>query len=139
METACDLCDRLREKGYAITPQRRTIFEVLEGAHDHPTAEDVHAQVVRRLPDVSLATVYKTLKELVTMGEILELNYHGSRSRFDPKVHAHSHLQCERCGRLEDVEMAFDELKLPRRLNAGFKVTRHEVVFHGVCPNCVAS
>lgn len=134
MNTSNDLCQRLREKGYSVTPQRRTIFEVLENAHYHPSAEQIHEEVRRRLPDVSLATVYKTLKELVAMGEILELNFHGDRSRFDPKVEAHSHVKCERCGRLEDVESSFPEIHAPR--HTGFMIRRHEVVFYGLCPAC---
>lgn len=136
MESACALCDRLRERGYAVTPQRRTIFEVLEGVTHHPSAEQVHEEVRRRLPDVSLATVYKTLKELVQMGEIQEFNFHGDRSRFDPRVDRHSHLKCNVCGRLADVDLDFAELSLPRQLRAGFEIERHEVVFHGRCPEC---
>lgn len=138
METAHALCERLRERGYAVTPQRRTIFEVLEGVTHHPSAEQVHEEVRRRLPDVSLATVYKTLKELVQMGEIQELNYHGDRSRFDPRVDAHSHLKCRRCGRLADVDLDFGHLKLSVEHSHGFNIERHEVVFHGVCGDCQA-
>lgn len=136
MESACALCERLRERGYAVTPQRRTIFEVLENATHHPSAEQVFEDVRRRLPDVSLATVYKTLKELVQMGEIQELNFHGDRSRFDPRVDRHSHLKCEACGRLDDVDLDFADLSLPRKHRAGYEVHRHEVVFHGFCPDC---
>jgi Fe2+ or Zn2+ uptake regulation protein len=136
MESACALCERLRERGYVVTPQRRTIFEVLEGATHHPSAEQVYEDVRRRLPDVSLATVYKTLKELVQMGEIQELNFHGDRSRFDPRVDSHSHLKCERCGRLADVDLAFEDLELPRKHRGGFEIRRHEVVFYGLCPDC---
>jgi Fur family transcriptional regulator, peroxide stress response regulator len=136
VESACALCERLRERGYAVTPQRRTIFEVLEGAKHHPSAEQVFEEVRRRLPDVSLATVYKTLKELVAMGEIQELNFHGDRSRFDPRTDRHSHLKCERCGRMEDIDMDFGELDLPRKHRAGFEIKRHEVIFYGLCPGC---
>ncbi len=137
MESARALCDRLRERGYAITPQRRTIFEALEGATHHPSAEQVHEDVRRRLPDVSLATVYKTLKELVSMGEIAELSLHGDRSRYDPRVDVHSHLKCDICERVVDVDLDFAELVLPARCRAGFVVDRHEVVFYGRCPECL--
>jgi Fe2+ or Zn2+ uptake regulation protein len=136
METAQALCERLREQGYSITPQRRTIFEVLEGTVEHPTAEQVHAEVRKRLPDVSLATVYKTLKELVAMGEILELNFHDDRSRFDPKTGDHSHLKCVQCGRLEDIDCNFDHLHLQPCDRHGYQVLRHEVIFYGNCPKC---
>lgn len=136
METAQALCERLRERGYAVTPQRRTIFEVLEGVTHHPSAEQVFDEVRRRLPDVSLATVYKTLKELVRMGELQELNYHGDRSRFDPRVDAHSHVTCRACGRVEDVEWCLDRLDLPPAFHGDFEVDRYEIVFHGMCGDC---
>jgi Fe2+ or Zn2+ uptake regulation protein len=138
METACALCDRLRARGYSVTPQRRTIFEVLEKARHPPSAEQVCEEVRRRLPDVSLATVYKTLKELVQMGEIQELNYQGDRCRFDPKTQPHGHIQCTGCGQLHDVDLGFDDLELPKRLRGGYEIDRHEVVFYGRCPQCQA-
>lgn len=137
MESACALCERMREKGFAITPQRRTIFEVLEGVTHHPSAEEVYESVRKRLPDVSLATVYKTLKELVSLGEILELNFDGDRSRYDPKVGRHSHLKCERCGRLDDVDLDYANLEVPKNYRQGYSIRRHQVVFYGLCPDCV--
>lgn len=138
METAQVLCDRLRERGHVVTPQRRTIFEVLENREDHPSAEVVHDEVRKRLPDVSLATVYKTLKELVSMGEILELNFDGTRGRFDPKVHDHSHLRCDRCCGVFDVEFDPSTVQLTQN-HRGFHVTRVDVVFHGLCRGCQKS
>lgn len=136
MESSGALCERLRERGYAVTPQRRTIFEVLEGAKHHPSAEQVFDEVRRRLPDVSLATVYKTLKELVRMGELQELNYHSDRSRFDPRVDPHSHVTCQTCGRVEDVELCLDRLDLSPTYHGDFTVERYEIVFYGTCGDC---
>ena len=135
METAQQLCERLRERGFVITPQRRTIFEVLERATHHPSAEQIHEEVRQRLPEVSLATIYKTLKELVEQREILELTFDRGISRFDPKTHDHSHLRCDRCGHLEDVEEAV-QCALPAQHVTQFRVERTEVVFHGMCATC---
>lgn len=135
METSQSLCDRLRARGLVVTPQRRTIFEVLEKREDHPSAETVHEEVRRRLPDVSLATVYKTLRELVSMGELQELNFDGTRSRFDPKVHDHGHLWCERCEGVLDVEI--DPSKVRQAIcRTDILVTRADVVLRGLCPTC---
>ena len=135
MHTAQQLCDRLRERGFVITPQRRTIFEVLEKACHHPSAEQIHDEVRQRLPEVSLATIYKTLKELVEQKEILELNFDRGISRFDPKTHDHSHLRCDVCGHIEDIEEAV-ACELPASHQTRFRVTRADVLFHGVCGAC---
>ena len=109
MFTVEEVCKKVRERAtidgnpMKVTPQRRLIFKALEGNNQHPTAENIHNQVREVFPDISLATVYKTLRELVEMGEILEIKHEGELSRFDPRTDDHSHLVCEDCGRLEDV------------------------------------
>ncbi|HEY3998372.1 MAG TPA: transcriptional repressor [Candidatus Xenobia bacterium] len=138
MQTAAELCEKLRHQGLKVTPQRRAIFEALENNTQHPTAEQVHDMVRARMPDVALGTIYKVMQELVDMGELLELNFHGDRSRFDPNVSDHSHIQCQGCGRLQDVPQLFPSLSVPSELARGFRIDRHEVVFYGLCPECLA-
>ena len=62
------LPDRLEARGWRITPQRRAVIGALEGEHVHLSAEQVHAAARRAVPEVSLATVYNTLNELVSHG-----------------------------------------------------------------------
>ena len=93
----------------------------------------------RILPEVSLATVYNTLNELVTMGEIAEVRYAPGPSRYDPNVgpQPHHHLLCTSCGALFDVEAAgvtVPELEATER--HGFVIDGAEVVFRGTCPTC---
>jgi len=133
-----DLLERLRGREWRVTPQRRVIAEVLTGEHVHLTAEAVHAAAQKRLPEISLATVYNTLNELVAMGEVLEVAAGSGPKRYDPNVTvAHHHLVCTSCGMLRDVVP--DEVSL-QALHAnnlhGFVLTGVEIVFQGLCPNC---
>jgi Fur family transcriptional regulator, stress-responsive regulator len=124
-----------------VTPQRRVVAEVLSGEHVHLTAEAVHAAAQEKLPEISLATVYNTLNELVAMGEVLEVSAGSGPKRYDPNVMmAHHHLVCTSCGTLRDVLPDAASLEM---LNAGdlhgFVLTGVEIVFQGVCPNCAAA
>src|SRR5690348_11143748 len=100
MFTVEEVIARLRESETArgvqmkITPQRRLIFKALEGNTSHPTADDIYREVKDIIPDIAIATVYKTLNELVKLGLLVELRHDGDLSRFDPRTDQHSHLMC---------------------------------------------
>ena len=132
------LLERLRTRGWRVTPQRRAVAEVLTGDHVHLTADEVHERARARLPEVSLATVYNTLGELVDMGEVLELRIGDGPARYDPNVHArHHHLVCTGCGALLDIQPAgVEQLKLPRSQQHGYVIDDIDVTFRGRCPKC---
>ncbi|MGA5700928.1 Fur family transcriptional regulator [Peterkaempfera bronchialis] len=133
-----DLLERLRSRGWRLTAQRRVVAEVLDGDHVHLTADEVHARAVGRLPEISRATVYNTLGELVTLGEVLEVSTDGRAKRYDPNAHhAHQHLICSRCGTIRDVHPTGDPLAaLPTGERFGFVVSNVEVTYRGICPDC---
>jgi Fe2+ or Zn2+ uptake regulation protein len=135
------LLERLRTRGWRVTPQRRAVAEVLAGDHLHLTADEVHERARARLPEVSLATVYNTLGELVEMGEVLELRIGDGPARYDPNAHArHHHLVCTGCGALLDIHPAgVDQLKLPRSQNHGYVIDDIDITFRGRCPRCSKS
>ena len=132
------LPDRLQAQGWRITPQRRAVIEALAGEHVHMSAEQVHAAARRVVPEVSLATVYNTLNELVGMGEISEIHLADGTARYDPKTGPdHHHLLCDNCGLTFDVEpLGVEGLSLPRAQRYGMTVETVEVVFRGRCSNC---
>lgn len=111
---------------------------MLDGDHVHLTADEVHARAVGRLPEISRATVYNTLGELVTLGEVLEVSTDGRAKRYDPNAHhAHQHLICSRCGTIRDVHPTGDPLAaLPTDERFGFVVSNVEVTYRGICPDC---
>jgi Fur family ferric uptake transcriptional regulator len=121
-----------------MTSQRRVVAEVLDGDHVHLTADEVHARAVRLLPEISRATVYNTLGELVTLGEVLEVPTDGRAKRYDPNAHhPHQHLVCSGCGTIRDVHPSGDPLAdLPVGERFGFTVSQVEVTYRGLCPAC---
>lgn len=133
-----ELLDRLRQRDWRLTAQRRVVAEVLTGEHVHLTAEAVHGRARVLLPEISLATVYNTLNELVVMGEVREVQAGDGPRRYDPNVtFAHQHLQCVRCGILWDVEPSgAAALALPVDQQRGFRLLAVDIVFRGLCPGC---
>lgn len=124
-----------------MTPQRRVVAEVLDGEHVHLTAEAVHQRAQHLLPEISLATVYNTLNELVAMGEVLEISGAGGAKRYDPNARLdHHHLVCTRCGELRDVFPRGErQLSLESSDRHGYELTGVDIVFRGLCPRCAAS
>lgn len=136
-----DLLERLRGRGWRMTSQRRVVAEVLDNDHTHLTADEVHARAARRLPEISRATVYNTLGELVSLGEVIEVSTDGRAKRYDPNAHhPHHHLVCSDCGTIRDVHPIGDPLSdLPVKERFGFAVSRAEVTYRGRCPSCAGA
>jgi Fe2+ or Zn2+ uptake regulation protein len=129
------LVDRLRTRGWRLTAQRRVIAEAMSGEHVHVTADEVFERARGVLPEVSRATVYNTLHELVGMGELLERTHADGRKRYDPNVEErHHHLVCVDCGQMLDVRA--DDPRLPEDQRHGFELLDVEVVFRARCPAC---
>jgi Fe2+ or Zn2+ uptake regulation protein len=133
-----DLLGRLRGRGWRMTSQRRVVAQVLDGDHVHLTADEVHARAVQRLPEISRATVYNTLGDLVSLGEVIEVSTDGRAKRYDPNAHhPHQHLVCSRCGTVRDVHPTGDPLAdLPADERFGFTVSEVQVTYRGLCPAC---
>lgn len=129
---------RLRDRGWRLTPQRRVVAEVLAGDHVHLTAEAVYIRAQQLLPEISLATVYNALNELVDMGEVLEISTGDRPKRYDPNATAaHHHLYCVGCGDLRDVNpRGTDALSLAPSQQHGYELLDVDIVFRGRCPDC---
>jgi Fur family ferric uptake transcriptional regulator len=135
------LLERLRQRRWTLTPQRRVVAEVLVGDHMHLSADEIHGRAVARLPEISRATVYNTLRELVDLGEVIEVSAGGRAKLYDPNAHdRHQHLVCEGCGLVRDVHPAGEaDLTLPPRQRVGFTIVAVDVVFRGRCPTCAGA
>jgi Fe2+ or Zn2+ uptake regulation protein len=134
-----ELAGLFRSRGLKVTPQRECIFTVLDGTVTHPTADGVYAEARKRMPTISLKTVYQTLNDLAEMGEIHDLDLGTGSSRFDPNVSPHHHLVCTTCGKVRDVPTEMASVGLPPGEVQGFVVDAAEVVFRGLCASCRAA
>ncbi len=120
-----------------MTQQRRVILETLRILRTHPTADEVYAVVRRRLPRISLGTVYRNLDELTRCGLIRKLDMGGAPARFDGDTAAHCHIRCLRCVRLDDVSVKSAKVHLQAVSHAtGYQVFGYRLEFEGLCPEC---
>ena len=133
-----DRFERLcHERGLPMTSQRRIILEEFLELNDHPSADRVHERVVRRLPEISRTTVYRTLETLAEMGVITKACHPGRAIRYDRRTEMHHHLVCNRCSRILDIsDPALDSVPLPDTSALGFRVSDHRVQIRGVCRDC---
>jgi Fur family ferric uptake transcriptional regulator len=121
------------------TKQRRVILEELAKLKTHPTADEVYEAVRRRLPHVSLGTVYRNLDVLARSGAVTRMAPSEAPCRFDASISPHYHVTCTECGRVDDVWDLPDHVPIetPARLS-GYEVAGHRLEFIGVCPECQA-
>lgn len=120
-----------------MTRQRQVILEELRKVTSHPTADQLHQMVRRRLPGISIATVYRNLELLADEGQVLKLDVAGTQRRFDGTPTPHYHIRCARCGRVDDVHMeSVPNLDEKAGHACGYQVLSHSVEFAGICPEC---
>lgn len=137
MTTLETLIELFRQSGRKITPQRRAILEQLMQGEGHPSAEELYQQIAATMPDVSRATVYNTLHELVALGVLSEVqDLSENRLRYDTHTEHHHHLFCTQCHALVDLHHDFESLQLAPEETAGYQVLKHQVTFYGLCPEC---
>lgn len=122
--------------GFRLTRQRRVILEEVQRAHSHPTAGEIYELVRRRLPRISLGTVYRNLESLAERSMLRKLELGGTQRRFDADLYPHQHIRCLLCGRVENVQVNLPpEVADPGRVQ-GYEVTSCEIEYLGVCPSC---
>ncbi|ACB84139.1 Fur family transcriptional regulator [Natranaerobius thermophilus] len=131
------MSDVKKGKKKRMTKQRKIILNVLKNTKSHPTADWVYDQVREVLPNISLGTVYRNLKVLKEMGEIMELDFGSTYSRFDGNPHNHYHFVCNDCERVYDIDMPTDESLLAKADEVSeHQVQEHRLEFYGTCQEC---
>jgi Fur family transcriptional regulator, peroxide stress response regulator len=130
-----------RAHGLSVTHQRLAIFEALASSREHPSAEQIHKAVQRRIPTLSLATVYKNLEALKGIGAVADVNALHEEARYEAALpgtgagQPHHHLVCVGCHRILDLhDSRLDGLRL--RDAQGFTVHSVRVQAEGLCPDC---
>ena len=123
--------------GMKVTPQRMVIYKFLLETTEHPSAEMVFRRVRRILPSISLDTVNRTLLTLSDMGLAFIVEGSGDAKRFDANLKTHQHFKCIACKRIIDLHHeAFDEIEIPKNLEARFTVLKKTVYLEGLCGRC---
>ena len=123
--------------------QRKVILEDLMSRTDHPTAEMVYQSVIKQIPSMGIATVYRNLNALDKVGAILRIPGKDSPDRFDGNINRHYHIRCINCGKLEDIEPLDSEkfFSAQKAIKDSFgfqedEVDFGDVLFEALCCKC---
>ena len=132
-----EVATRLRDNGYKVTPQRLAVYEALAKTKAHPCADTLYKELRITYPTMSLATVYKSLSILCSIGLAQELSLGEDSFRYDADTSDHPHIRCMKCGRVDDVP-TMDTRRLIPQVNeaTGYHLTDHQLYVYGVCPSC---
>ena len=129
---------KCRETGLRVTPQRAAVYEILKKSTKHPSAETVFQEVRKRLPNISLDTVNRTLLTFQRVGLAFVVEGSGDPKRFDANFKNHQHFRCVECRRIIDFHYKkFDNIKLPPSLAKKFKILKKTVYVEGICDGCL--
>ncbi len=123
-----------------MTEQRRIILDELEKTCRHPSASEIYERVKKRMPHISLGTVYRNLEVLSSRGMIKKLSMPTGQKRFDAGREDHQHVRCVSCGRVDDLPTQADENleAIAARVSdaSGYRRLGFAVDFYGICPGC---
>lgn len=131
------LANELTRQRIRLSARRAKVLEYLCSHLDHPTVDEIYANLLKEVPTLSKTTVYNTLHVLIDAGLLRELTIDDHQVRYDIVTEDHGHLKCVECGAIFDFKvnpgsLASDEL-------AGFKVLDRNVYLKGICPTCIST
>ena len=120
------------------TIQRLMTYETVVEMANHPTADDVYNNIVKKITSISKATVYRNLNELLEMNKLLKIETPGGADHFDHQCHKHFHAKCLKCGSVYDVEINNNIEHILDKVHdeKGFRFMGYDLVFKGICPKC---
>lgn len=127
-----------KRTGVKLTHQRLEIFRELAATNEHPDAESLFRAVQRRMPTVSLDTVYRTLWMLHGLGLVTTLGPQRDGVRFDANLAPHHHYVCVRCGLVRDFESTdLNALPVPVAVKQFGSIAGAQVEVRGLCNKCL--
>jgi Fur family peroxide stress response transcriptional regulator len=127
-----------RKAGLKLTHQRLEIYRELASTYDHPAADEVYKRVQKRMPTISLDTVYRTLLIFEQFGLAARVHAFDDRARFDANVSPHQHMACTRCKSIQDFRwQTFERMKPPAKATKWGEVQSKHVVLKGLCNECL--
>lgn len=133
------IIQKLRDEGHKITPQRMAIVKILSKSEGHPSVEDIYDQIKEDFPTISIATVYRNIVLIKSLGEVLELGFPDGSNRYDGnKPYPHPHVICIKCKKIVDPDLgSLDNVTTEVAEETGFKILNHRLDFFGICSDCM--
>ena len=128
-----------KERGFSLTYQREVIYRVLAASGSHPTPEAIYSQVCRKIPSISLATVYKNIKFFLDLGLLKEVTALHERQLLDSDLEPHHHFVCQRCKTVIDIcELDLEPVRWKVNPPSGIQIDGYKVEVTGLCTRCTS-
>ena len=132
-----EFSEACRRYGVKATHQRREIYREIARTDEHPDAEMIYTRVRKRIPEISLDTVYRTLHLLETKGLITRVGFLGDKTRFDANTDRHHHFVCTECGLMEDIyNKEWNDFQARSEVTTTGTVNSMHVELRGLCKAC---
>ena len=120
-----------------VTPQRLEVFSELARSGDHPSAETLYQRIAKRLPTITLDTVYRSLGKLEEVGLVLRVSVVASAMRYEVNTEHHHHFVCRKCGAILDLHSAeLDAVQAVADLPEAYQADWAQVELRGLCASC---
>ena len=137
MSQICNLAEKLKRAGYKLTRPRQAVIEVLESNPEHLNHNQILAEGQKIYPQLSRATVYRTMEILVGLRLVRPLYMTDPTQRFVSAAGGHHHLICSNCGATIEFDYCTaDELAQKLSEEYQFEIHSHLLEFQGICRAC---
>jgi len=130
-----DIVNELKRRGYVLSMPRIAILRYVLTHRTHHTAEGIYKALKEEYPNLSIATVYNTLKLLSKEGFVNQLMISDSKVIYDSNTDNHAHFMCKACGKIEDVKIDLP-FQVPKTVN-GNQVEEVHIYLYGICKDCL--
>lgn len=141
-EEIAKFCELSKSLGLAATVQRRAVFEALIDARNHPSADKIYEEIVKKYPSVSRTSVYRILDTFSRLGIVRKVDHPGSAAMYDAYLRPHHHAVCVHCGKVIDVPFSPGDRESLERVHStmkDFEIRDFMVTFQGICSECSAA
>lgn len=125
----------LREHELKATPQRLAILELID-LYGHINIDKLYEEVKKKFNSISLATIYKNINAMTNNMLLFEVKLPNEKSVYEIVKEKHSHLLCNRCGSVVDIEVDIDSMEDSISKQYNFEIEQSDLVLSGVCCNC---
>ena len=129
-----EIKEMLENKGVRPSFQRMSVLKYLLEKKNHPSVDVIYKDLSAENPTLSRTTVYNTLNALQKKGLVSSITISETEIRYDYKTEPHAHFKCLSCGKIYDVEIDSELLKI--KSVKGHKVTETQFFMKGICKYC---
>ena len=126
----------LQRYNLKATPQRLEIIKTLAYV-GHINVDDLYAELKKKIPSISLSTIYKNVNTMMEKGFLTEVKLNGQKNVYELIKERHSHVVCTRCNQVIDINVNILEVLNKAKDISKFDLNESSLTFHGLCPTCL--